>query len=93
MSFRSLFPTKVALRLDTPSQVDMVLGDGMHAMGALADRIPAGQPGVGYVTVEGIREPLRVRASYVTDQQIHTQTIDFPAPTAPALAVDGGDLR
>ena len=42
VSFRSLFPTKIALRLDTPSQVDMVLGDGMHAMGALADRIPAG---------------------------------------------------
>ena len=89
VSFRSLFPTKIALRLDTPSQVDMVLGDGMHSMGALADRIPAGQPGVGYVTVEGIREPLRVRASYVTDDQIHAQTIDFPAPTAPALAVDG----
>ncbi|MGS0684610.1 hypothetical protein ACVBEQ_05580 [Nakamurella sp. GG22] len=91
VSFRSLFPTKIALRLDTPSQVDMVLGDGMHSMGAHADRIPAGRPGVGYVTVEGIREPVRVRASYVTDDEIHAQTLDFPAPTASALAVDGGD--
>ncbi|MBA3339356.1 MAG: cell division protein FtsK, partial [Geodermatophilaceae bacterium] len=33
VGFRSLFPTKVALRLDTPSQVDMVLGEGMHGMG------------------------------------------------------------
>ena len=91
VSFRSLFPTKVALRLDTPSQVDMVLGDGMHQMGALADRIPAGRPGVGYVTVEGIREPIRVRAAYVTDDQIHTQTLDYPAPSSALLAVDGGD--
>ena len=93
VSFRSLFPTKIALRLDTPSQVDMVLGDGMHAMGARADRIPAGRPGISYITVEGIREPIRVRASYVTDEQIHTQTIDYPAPLPAALAVDGGDPR
>jgi S-DNA-T family DNA segregation ATPase FtsK/SpoIIIE len=91
VSFRSLFPTKVALRLDTPSQVDMVLGDGMHQMGALADRIPAGRHGVGYVTVEGVREPIRVRAAYVTDEQIHTQTLDYPAPSSALLAVDGGD--
>jgi S-DNA-T family DNA segregation ATPase FtsK/SpoIIIE len=91
VSFRSLFPTKIALRLDTPSQVDMVLGDGMHQMGALADRIPAGRPGVGYVTVEGIREPVRVRAAYVTDDQIHTQSLEYPAPTSALLAVDGGD--
>jgi len=91
VSFRFLFPTKIALRLDTPSQVDMVLGDGMHQMGAHADRIPADRPGVGYVTVEGIREPIRVRAAYVTDKQIHTQTNDLPAPTAVALAIDGGD--
>lgn len=93
VSFRSLFPTKIALRLDTPSQVNMVLGEGRHSMGANADRIPAGRPGVGYVTVEGIREPVRVRASYVTDNKIHAQTNDFLAPTAPVLAVDGGDPR
>ncbi len=91
VSFRSLFPTKVALRLDTPSQVDMVLGDGMHQMGALADRIPAGRPGVGYVTVEGIREPIRVRAAYVTDDQIHEQTLTHPSPNSALLAVDGGE--
>lgn len=91
VSFRSLFPTKIALRLDTPSQVDMVLGDGMHSMGALADRISASRPGVGYVTVEGIREPVRVRAAYVTDEQIRAQAADFPAPTAALLALDGGD--
>ena len=71
----------------------MVLGDGMHQMGALADRIQAGRPGVGYVTVEGIREPVRVRAAYVTDEQIHAQTLDYPALAAATavLAVDVGD--
>lgn len=39
VSFRSLFPTKVALRLDSGVQVDMVLGEGMHGMGARCDRI------------------------------------------------------
>ncbi len=65
----------------------MVLGDGMHQMGALADRIPAGRPGVGYMTVEGVREPIRVRAAYVTDDRIHTQTLDHPAPGSALLAV------
>ena len=92
VSFRSLFPTKIALRLDTPSQVDMVLGDGMHSMGALADRIPAGRPGVGYVTVEGIREPVRVRAAYVTDERNPRPDHRLPRPDrGTALALDGGD--
>jgi len=80
VTFRSLFPTKVALRLDTPSQVDMVLGEGMHAMGAACDRIPASLPGVGYVTVEDLREPQRVRACWVTDEQIVAVSRSHPAP-------------
>ena len=60
----------------------MVLGDGMHAMGAAADRVAAGTPGVGYVTVEGIREPVRVRAAYVSDAEIRAQAAEFPAPTS-----------
>lgn len=70
VSFRSLFPTRVALRLDTPSQVDMVLGDGMHSMGAAADQIGATEAGVGYVASDGDREPVRVRSSYVSDDEI-----------------------
>ncbi|MBA3339846.1 MAG: helix-turn-helix domain-containing protein [Geodermatophilaceae bacterium] len=61
-----------------------ILGDGMHTMGAAADRIPAGLPGVGYITVEGIREPQRVRAAWVTDQQILTAGGDHPAPAGTA---------
>jgi len=62
----------------------------MHAMGAKSDRIPASQPGIGYITVEGLREPIRVRASYVTDDDIKTQALNFPAPIPTAMATDGG---
>jgi len=68
----------------------MVLGEGMHAMGAKSDRIAASQPGVGYIIVEGLREPIRVRASYVTDEDIKAQALNFPAPAAAAVAIDGG---
>lgn len=80
VTFRSLFPTKVALRLDTPSQVDMVLGEGMHGMGAACDRIPTSLPGIGYVTVDDLREPQRVRACWVTDEQIVSASRTHRAP-------------
>ena len=35
MSIRNLFPDRIAMRLDEPSQVDMVLGDGARDRGAL----------------------------------------------------------
>lgn len=68
--WRDLFPTRIALRLDNPIQVDMVLGDGAADLGARADRISELTPGVGYVRVEGTRAVRRVRASYVSDQEI-----------------------
>ncbi|QUG99800.1 cell division protein FtsK [Saccharopolyspora erythraea] len=67
---RGLFPTKVALRLDAASYVDMCLGEGMRDMGAFADKIPAFLPGVAYVKKDGRREPLRCRTPYVTDADI-----------------------
>ena len=74
ISLRNLFPTRVALRLDESDQVDMVLGDGARDRGALADQIsplPATGAGVGYVRLEGSPDPVRVRAAYVTDEDIH----------------------
>ncbi|WP_143174540.1 FtsK/SpoIIIE domain-containing protein [Streptoalloteichus hindustanus] len=64
---RDLFPNRVCLRVRTSSQVDMVLGEGMRDLGALADRIPHHLPGVGYVRSEDQKEALRVRAGHVTD--------------------------
>jgi S-DNA-T family DNA segregation ATPase FtsK/SpoIIIE len=70
VDMRQLFTTRVALRADTPSQVDMVLGEGMCTLGAPAHRIPESTPGVGYVKADGVREPVRVRAAWVSDEQV-----------------------
>jgi FtsK/SpoIIIE family len=67
---RGLFPTRIGLRLSEPAEVDMVLGDGMRDRGALADRIPQTQPGVGYVVLEGDPTPMRVRFPYLDDDDI-----------------------
>jgi S-DNA-T family DNA segregation ATPase FtsK/SpoIIIE len=73
ISLRNLFPTRVALRLDEPDQVDMVLGDGARDRGALADQIsplPDTGAGVGYVRIDGTPDPVRVRAAWVSDDDI-----------------------
>lgn len=70
VGWRDLFPTRVAMRLDNPIQVDMVLGEGARDLGATADRISEHAPGVAYVRVEGTRAIRRVRASYLTDEDI-----------------------
>jgi S-DNA-T family DNA segregation ATPase FtsK/SpoIIIE len=73
ISLRNLFSTRIALRLDESDQVDMVLGDGARDRGALADEIsplPEVGAGVGYVRLEASPDPVRVRAAYVTDQDI-----------------------
>jgi S-DNA-T family DNA segregation ATPase FtsK/SpoIIIE len=68
--FRNLFPTRIGLRLAEPSEVDLVLGDGARNRGALCDRIPQHQPGVGFVVLDGDPVPTRVRFSYLTDADI-----------------------
>ena len=70
LGLRNLFPTKVGMRLDEKTQVDMVLGDGARDAGAACHKIPETLPGVAYVKLDGLREPVRVRASYLTDADI-----------------------
>lgn len=85
LSIRNLFPDRVALRLDEPEQVDMVLGDGARDRGALADQIPrdADDPsvgaGVGYVRLENSPDPIRVRAAYVSDDDIKQMLLRYSA--------------
>ncbi len=79
LGLRNLFPTKIAMRLDEKTQVDMVLGDGARDAGALCHQIPDTQPGVAYVKLDGQREPVRVRASYLTDEQITQLADTYPA--------------
>src|SRR5271166_5495192 len=79
ISLRNLFSTRIALRLDESDQVDMVLGDGARDRGALADQIspiPWTGAGVGYVRLEASPDPVRVRAAYVTDDDICAMAAD-----------------
>jgi DNA segregation ATPase FtsK/SpoIIIE, S-DNA-T family len=82
VTFRDLFPHRVAMRLDEPAQVDLVLGDGARDRGAMCDQIPRTDPGVGYVRAEGAAAPVRVRAGWVTDEDIAAMCQDYPAPVA-----------
>jgi DNA segregation ATPase FtsK/SpoIIIE, S-DNA-T family len=86
VGWRDLFPTRIAMRLDNPLQVDMVLGDGARDLGASADHISENTPGVAYVRVEGTRAIRRARASFLTDDDIANlaRTVKAtPALTAP----------
>jgi len=77
---RDLFPTRIALRVTEPEQVDMVLGDGARKRGARCDQIPEALPGVGYVAFDGIAEPIRVRFAHLTDHDIAVLAEQYPAP-------------
>ena len=77
LNIRNLFPDKIALRLDEPAQVDMVLGDGARDRGAFCDTIstdPQTGAGVGYVRLEATPDPVRVRAAFVSDDDIREMT-------------------
>ena len=80
LNIRNLFPDKIALRLDEPSQVDMVLGDGARDRGAFCDEIssdPRTGAGVAYVRLEAAPDPVRVRAAFVSDDDIRAMTIAY----------------
>ncbi len=86
IGFRDLFPTRIALRLLEDVQVDMVLGRSARLHGAQCDLIPPSLPGVGYVVLDGIREPVRVRAAYVSDDDL-THTVEtYGKPSVEPLA-------
>ena len=96
VSWRDLFPTRIAMRLDNPIQVDMVLGDGARERGAQADHISELTPGVAYVRVEGSRDVRRVRSAYLTDADVLALSTSLTRPqgrerrTTRARRVRGG---
>lgn len=95
LNIRNLFPDKIALRLDEPSQVDLVLGDGARDRGAYCDQIstdPATGPGVGYLRLEADPDPVRVRAAFVSDADIRTMTALY-APRPDALPLTELEAR
>jgi S-DNA-T family DNA segregation ATPase FtsK/SpoIIIE len=89
LSYRDLFPTRIAMKLDKP-MVDLVLGTGMYEAGALCDQIPppkAGGAGVAFVKSEGSGIPVCVRMTWCPDDLIATTAAQLaPLATTPRLA-------
>jgi S-DNA-T family DNA segregation ATPase FtsK/SpoIIIE len=76
---RDLFPTRIGLRMVDGDQVDMVLGDGAKDRGARCDQIPESLPGVGFVALDGLAEPVRVRFAHLADPDITHLAATHPA--------------
>ncbi|MCP2255689.1 DNA segregation ATPase FtsK/SpoIIIE, S-DNA-T family [Prauserella aidingensis] len=87
--WRDLFPTRIGLRLVEASQPDMVLGDGARDRGARCEEIADTSPGVGYVVEDGSRTVTRVRAGYLTDDDIR-QLAQTYRPGPVLHSIDGG---
>jgi S-DNA-T family DNA segregation ATPase FtsK/SpoIIIE len=86
MSIRNLFPDRIAMRLDEPEQVDMVLGDGARDRGATSDLIsadPATGAGVAFVRLETDPDPVRVRGAWVSDEDIRAMASRCAAALGP----------
>lgn len=90
---RGLFPTRIALRLNEEDETDLVLGKAARKRGAACHEIPENTPGVGYVVLDGVREPARVRAGHVTDDDITAMVAHPAAPDSdvvrPFPAING----
>jgi S-DNA-T family DNA segregation ATPase FtsK/SpoIIIE len=92
LTIRNLFPDRIAMRLDEPEQVDMVLGDGARDRGAACELIsadPATGAGVAFVRVEADPDPVRVRAGWVTDADIRAMAYQVAEETRPLPELEG----
>ena len=80
LTIRNLFPDRIAMRLDEPEQVDMVLGDGARDRGATCELIspdPSTGAGVAFVRLESDPDPVRVRAGWVSDSDTDIQAMAY----------------
>jgi DNA segregation ATPase FtsK/SpoIIIE, S-DNA-T family len=95
LPIRNLFPDRIAMRLDEPEQVDMVLGDGARERGALADQISTDEAtgaGVAYVRLADDPDPVRVRAAWVSDPTIRAMCEQYARVPIPELAaIEAGE--
>ena len=84
---RDLFSTRIALRLNEADHVTLVLGPGARNRGAYCDLIPDTMQGVGYVMVDGMAEPLRVRFAWHDDDDLKQLGQPVPPRDGPTLAL------
>lgn len=85
MPNRQLFPIRIGLRLDEPTQTAMVHGQGARDRGARCDEISEHTPGVGYVGEDGTTQFVRVRAYWVTDNDAD-RIVEQYSPAVPDLS-------
>lgn len=85
MPNRQLFPIRIGLRLDEPTQVAMVHGQGARDRGARCDKISEATPGVGFVGQDGTTDFVRVRAFWVSDTAADAIVDTY----SPALEITG----
>ncbi|MGF1648357.1 MAG: FtsK/SpoIIIE domain-containing protein [Kineosporiaceae bacterium] len=78
--WRGLCAVRVAFRLDEPSQVDMVLGDGALSRGAACPAIRTDLAGVCYARPDGTPDPIRARVLFLSDHAVTALTRHYPAP-------------
>jgi DNA segregation ATPase FtsK/SpoIIIE, S-DNA-T family len=92
LTIRNLFPDRIAMRLDEPEQVDMVLGDGARDRRATCELIstdPAVGAGVAFVRLEADPDPVRVRAGWVTDADVRDMADQVARDTVPLPELEG----
>ncbi|WP_431956412.1 FtsK/SpoIIIE domain-containing protein [Nocardia lijiangensis] len=98
MPNRQLFPIRIGLRLDEPTQTTMVHGQGARDRGARCDEISEHTPGVGYVGEDGSTGFVRVRAYWVDDDATdaivaaYSPTPEITGPTEDYSGFDPDDL-
>lgn len=85
MPNRQLFSVRIGLRFDEPTQTSMVHGQSAKDRGARCHEIPSTTPGVAYVGQDGSNEFRRVRAFWVSDDDID-RIVDAYSPAQPDLA-------
>lgn len=90
LKMRNLFTFSIALRLNEPQQVDMVLGKGVRSRGAVCDLIPKSLPGVGFVVADGMADPLRFRAAFVGDDEVERLAAELGRPSEPKRPPEHG---
>ena len=66
LTIRNLFPDRIAMRLDEPEQVDMVLGDGARDRGATCELISS-DPATGAEWRSSGWRPTRTRCGSAPD--------------------------
>jgi S-DNA-T family DNA segregation ATPase FtsK/SpoIIIE len=78
LPMRGLFTIRIALRLNEARDVESTLGPGVRERGAKCDQIPPSLPGVGYVTIDGDPDPIRVRFAHITPAMIGATRHELP---------------